>query len=103
MKRFNQLTKQEKMEYLAILFLLPFAYIGHLFRKANFRTLPKRAVAVCLSAVMVITILPIMSITANAANPDYTFDIVETYYYPQNGSNPETISLSAFQEGLGDW
>ena len=68
MRRFNQLTKQEKIEYLAILFLLPFAYIGHLFRNANFRTLSRRAVAVCLSAVMVITMLSIMSIPASAAD-----------------------------------
>lgn len=66
MKSFNQLTKQEKIEYLAILLLLPFAYIGHLFRKVNFRTLPKRAVAVCLAVVMIAVMIPIMSIPASA-------------------------------------
>ena len=67
MKSFNRLTKQEKIEYLATLFLLPFAYIGHLFRKANFCTLPRSAVAIGLSIVMIITMLPIMSVPANAA------------------------------------
>lgn len=66
MKSFNQLTKQEKIEYLAILLLLPFAYIGHLFRKVNFRTLPKRAVTVCLVVVMIAVMIPIMSIPASA-------------------------------------
>lgn len=66
MKSFNQLTKQEKIEYLAILLLLPFAYIGHLFRKANFRTLSRRAVAVCLAVVMMAVMIPIMSIPASA-------------------------------------
>ncbi len=67
MKSFNKLTKQEKKEYLALLFLLPFAYIGHLFRKAKLRTLPKRAITVCLAVVMIAVMMPIMSITANAA------------------------------------
>ena len=66
MKSFNQLTKQEKKEYLAILFLLPFAYIWHLFRKANFRTLSRCAVAVCLAVVMIAVMIPIMSIPASA-------------------------------------
>ena len=66
MKSFNRLTKQEKIEYLAMLLLLPFAYIWHLFRKANFRTLPKRAVAVCLAVVMIAVMIPIMSIPASA-------------------------------------
>ena len=66
MRRLRDLTTKEKIEYLAIFFLLPFAYIWHLFRKANFRTLSRRAVAVCLSAVMVITLLPTLSIPANA-------------------------------------
>jgi len=66
MKSFNQLTKQEKIEYLAILFLLPFAYIGHLFRKANFRTFYKRGVAVCLAVVMIVVMIPMMSISASA-------------------------------------
>ena len=66
MKSFNQLTKQEKIEYLAILLLLPFAYIGHLFRKADFRTLSRRAVAVCLAVVMMAVMIPIMSIPASA-------------------------------------
>ena len=66
MKSFNQLTKQEKKEYLAILLLLPFAYIGHLFRKVNFHALPKRAVAVCLAVVMIAVMIPILSIPASA-------------------------------------
>lgn len=66
MKSFNRLTKQEKIEYLAILLLLPFAYIGHLFRKVNFRTLSRRAVAVCLAVVMIAVMIPIMSIPASA-------------------------------------
>lgn len=67
MRRFRDLTTKEKKEYLAILFLLPFAYIGHLFRKVNFHTLPKRAVAVCLAVVMIAVMIPIMSIPASAA------------------------------------
>lgn len=66
MRRFRDLTTKEKIEYLAILLLLPFAYIRHLFRKANFRTLPKRAVAVCLAVVMIAVMIPIMSIPASA-------------------------------------
>lgn len=66
MKSFNQLTKQEKKEYLAILLLLPFAYIWHLFRKANFRTLPKRAVAVCLAVVMIAVMIPTTAFAANS-------------------------------------
>lgn len=66
MKRFNQLTKQEKIEYLAILFLLPFAYIGHLFRKANFRTLSRRGVAVCLAVVMIAVMFPATAFAADS-------------------------------------
>lgn len=66
MKSFNRLTKQEKIEYLAILLLLPFAYIRHLLRKANFRTLSRRAVAVCLAVVMIAVMIPIISIPASA-------------------------------------
>ena len=63
----------------------------------------KRICSLLLCMAMVIAMLPIINTTVHAADPDYTFDIVETYYYPQNGSNPETIPFSAFQEGLGDW
>ena len=66
MKSFNRLTKQEKIEYLAILLLLPFAYIGHLFRKVNFHTLSRRAVAVCLAVVMIAVMISIISIPASA-------------------------------------
>ena len=66
MKSFNRLTKQEKIEYLAILFLLPFAYIGHLFRKGNFRTLYNRAVAVCLALVMIAVMLPTTAFAADS-------------------------------------
>ncbi|MEE0946371.1 MAG: hypothetical protein U0M42_06070 [Acutalibacteraceae bacterium] len=65
MRRFRDLTTKEKIEYLSILFLLPFAYIGHLFRKANFRTLPKRAVAVCLAVVMIAVMLPTTAFAAD--------------------------------------
>ena len=105
MKRFNQLTKQEKIEYLAILFLLPFAYIVHLFRKANFRTLPKRAVAVCLSAVMVITMLPIMSITANAASTEMSepyFTTAARYEYISE-SDPSSVPISSFDQEIDNW
>ena len=63
----------------------------------------KRILSVLLSIAMVVTMLPIINTTVHAADPNYTFDIVRKYHYPQNGSNPETIPLSAFQEGLGDW
>ena len=62
MRQFRDLTTKEKKEYLVILLLLPFAYIGHLFRKANFRTFYKRGVAVCLALVMIAMTIPIMSI-----------------------------------------
>ena len=77
MRRFRDLTTKEKKEYLAILLLLPFAYIGHLFRKANFRTLPKRAVAVCLALVMIAVMIPIMSIPASAE--EYIGGTVQTF------------------------
>ena len=77
MRRFRDLTTKEKKEYLAILLLLPFAYIGHLFRKANFRTLPKRAVAVCLALVMIAVMFPIMSIPASAE--EYSGGTVQTF------------------------
>ena len=63
----------------------------------------KRILSVLLSIAMVVTMLPIINTTVHAADPDYTFDIVGKYHYPQNGSNPETIPFSAFQEGVGDW
>ena len=66
MKSFNQLTKQEKKEYLAILLLLPFAYIWHLFRKANFRTFYKRGVAVCLAVVMIAVMIPTTAFAADS-------------------------------------
>ena len=66
MKSFNQLTKQEKKEYLAILLLLPFAYIGHLFRKANSRTLSRRGVAVCLAVVMIAVMFPATAFAADS-------------------------------------
>ena len=104
MKRFNQLTKQEKIEYLAILFLLPFAYIGHLFRKANFRTLPRRAVAVCLAVIMIAVIMPIMSIPVNAiytsamtwytANPIRPID-----NNPNLGKNTYTVEIIFDSDG----
>ena len=65
MRRFRDLTTKEKKEYLAILFLLPFAYIWHLFRKANFRTLSRHAVAVCLALVMIAVMLPTTAFAAD--------------------------------------
>ena len=66
MRRFRDLTTKEKIEYLAIFLLLPFAYIGHLFRKANFRTLPRRAAAVCLTVVMIAVMIPTTAFAANS-------------------------------------
>ena len=57
---------KEKKEYLAILLLLPFAYIGHLFRKANFRTLSRRGVAVCLAVVMIAVMFPATAFAADS-------------------------------------
>ena len=68
MRRFRDLTTKEKIEYLAIFFLLPFAYIWHLFRKANFRTLPRRAAAVCLTVVMIAVMIPTTAFAANSHN-----------------------------------
>ena len=104
MKGFNSLTKQEKKEYLTILFLLPFAYIGHLFRKANFRTLPRRAVAVCLALVMIAVIMPIMSIPANAiytsAMAWYTADPIRPIdNNPNLGKNTYTVEIIFDSDG----
>ena len=96
MKSFNQLTKQEKKEYLAILLLLPFAYIWHLFRKANFRTLPKRAVAVCLAAVMIVVMLPTTAFAADTHThcicggsvDGHTHDTTSPTWTAWNGTDP---------------
>ena len=77
MRQFRDLTTKEKKEYLAILLLLPFAYIGHLFRKANFRAFYRRGVAVSLALVMIAVMLPIMSIPASAA--EYSGGTVQTF------------------------
>ena len=63
----------------------------------------KRILSLLLCIAMVIAMLPIINMTANAADPDHTFSIAEEYYYPQSASDPETIPFSDFQEGLGDW
>lgn len=76
MRQFRDLTTKEKKEYLAILLLLPFAYIGHLFRKANFRTLSRHAVAVSLALVMIAVMISIMSIPASAT--EYSGGTVQT-------------------------
>ena len=104
MKQFRDLTTKEKKEYLAILLLLPFAYIGHLFRKANFRTFYKRGVAVCLALVMIAVIMPIMSIPANAiytsamtwytANPIRPID-----NNPNLGKNTYTVEIIFDSDG----
>ena len=66
MKQFRDLTTKEKKEYLAILLLLPFAYIAHLFRKANFRTLSRRGVAVSLALVMIAVMFPATAFAADS-------------------------------------
>ena len=66
MRQFRDLTTKEKKEYLAILLLLPFAYIAHLFRKANFRAFYRRGVAVCLALVMIAVMLPTTAFAANS-------------------------------------
>lgn len=101
MRQFKDLTKQEKKEYLTVLFLLPFAYIWHLFRKAKFRTLPRSAVAICLSTMIIITMLPIMSIPASAASyttvkTSSSVDLIPKIYEYSSDSNQESVAFSNF-------
>ena len=90
MKSFNKLTKQEKKEYLSALFLLPFAHIWNSFKKAKFRILPRSVVAICLSILMIITILPIISTPASAASTlSFTMER-NIYAIRASGSNDDT-------------
>ena len=105
MRRLRDLTTKEKIEYLAIFFLLPFAYIWHLFRKANFRTLSRRGVAVCLAVVMIAAMIPIMSVPASAASAEMSepFFTTDARYEYISESDRSSVPISSFDQEIDNW
>jgi len=63
----------------------------------------KKILSLLLCVAMVVTMLPMITTMVHAEDSAYRCGIVEKYYYPQNGSNPDTIPFSDFKAGFGDW
>ena len=89
MKKFKELTKAQQKEYLLLFLILPFAYIWHILSKTDLRALRRKATAICMAVLMLITTIPMVFAASTATmirevdnDPNLgkkTFDVTITF------------------------